>query len=71
MRRLPGWLLRPLERVVDHQRALQRRESAERAAREDAALRAYYADLSRRHDAGQCGGSAAGCPYVPCVPRVA
>lgn len=65
--RLPDWLFRPLDRVVTAQRRLRRAESNERLSRADDALRAYYA--KHWHDAGTCGGSVAGCPYVPCVPR--
>ncbi len=65
--RLPDRLFRPLDRIVTDRRRLRRAESDEGARAHDAALRVYYAELHRRHDAGTCGGAATGCPYAPCV----
>lgn len=70
MLRLPDRAFRLLERVYRAQNRIRRIELREQVRREDERMRAYYADLQIRHDMGTCGGAAAGCGYVPCVPLV-
>lgn len=62
--RLPDWMFARLERVYLDQRSARRKESAAQA------LRAWADRVRDAHDMGTCGGAAAGCPYVPCVPLV-
>lgn len=68
--RLPDWAYARLERVYLDQRNARRKESAAQADRDDQALRAWADRMRDAHDMGTCGGQAAGCPYVPCVPLV-
>lgn len=70
MIRLPDRAFRVIERVYRAQDRIRRQELSQRVRAEDEWMRAYYADLSIRHDMGTCGGSEAGCCYVPCVPLV-
>lgn len=70
MFRLPDWLFRPLDRLVVVQRRIRQREAEARLIRENAVVREYFARQHAAHLAGTCGGAAAGCGYVPCVPRV-
>lgn len=70
MIRLPDWAFRRLERIYRVQDRLRRAELRRQVEDEDRRMRAYYADLSIRHDMGTCGGAAAGCCYVPCIPLV-
>lgn len=68
--RLPDWVFRLLERAYRQQDRIRRAERRADLESQDARMRAYYADLRIRHDMGTCGGEAAGCCYVPCVPFV-
>jgi hypothetical protein len=70
MFRLPDMLYRPLNRFMAAQGQIRRVENDRAIQAEDAAARIFYAELRQRHTVGRCGGVAAGCPYVPCVPRV-
>jgi hypothetical protein len=70
MIRLPDRAFTLLERVYKAQNRLRTAERRLALKAEDARQRAYYADLSDRHDMGTCGGKEAGCCYVPCVPFV-
>lgn len=67
MIRIPDRAFAVLARVYQTQNRLRVAERRAALKAEDARMRAYYDDLSIRHDMGTCGGPAAGCPYVPCV----
>lgn len=69
--RLPDLLYQQVEKLYRAQRAVREREREERARRQTAATYAYWQDFYARHGTGTCGGAANGCPYVPCVPRIA
>lgn len=68
--RLPDRLFRILRRVYLAQERLRREEARRALEAEDRRMREHYKALHARHVAGTCGGAAAGCCYVPCVPRV-
>lgn len=70
MIRLPDRVFRILERVYRAQDRLRRAELREAVLRQDRSLREYFARQQIAHDMGTCGGVAAGCGFVPCVPRV-
>jgi hypothetical protein len=66
--RLPDWAYVRLERAYFHQRGIRRREANRRMADDDRRVREWADRMSIAHDMGTCGGAAAGCPFVPCVP---
>jgi hypothetical protein len=68
--RLPDWAYARLERVYLDQRSAHRKESAAQADQDNQALQAWADRMRDAHDMGTCGGAAAGCLYVPCVPLV-
>jgi hypothetical protein len=70
MIRLPDRVFVVIERVYREQYRMRRAELRAAVEKEDRDMRAYYARLAVRHEAGTCGGAEAGCCYVPCVPKV-
>lgn len=70
MIRLPDRVFTWLSHVHLAQERLRAAERREALQAEDRRMRAYYEDLSIRHDMGLCGGPSAGCCYVPCAPFV-
>lgn len=68
--RIPDWVYARLERVYFTQRRIRREEANQRMADDDRRLREWADRKSIEHDMGTCGGAAARCPFVPCVPMV-